>query len=53
MSDSFVVIRNRANDLSIFDPDNIPHTVDPSPIMLLAEAVISAGYAGVSGKKGG
>lgn len=47
MSESLVFRRNRADEFFIFDPDDIPHTDDLSPIMLLAAAVISAGYAGV------
>ena len=53
MSDTLVIIQNRADEFYIFDPDEIPRTVDLSPVMLLAAAVISAGYAAASGKKGG
>jgi hypothetical protein len=48
MSDSRVFLRNRAEEFYIFDPDDVPHTDDLSPIMLLAAAVISEGYAGVA-----
>lgn len=48
MSDSLVFLRNRAEEFCIFDPDNIPHTDDLSPIMLLAATVINAGYVGVA-----
>jgi hypothetical protein len=48
MSDSLVFLRNRADEVCIFDPDGILHTDDLPPIMLLAAAVISEGYAGVA-----
>jgi len=48
MSASLVLLAGRSGDLSIVDPDDIPHTDDLSPILLLASAVISAGYAGVA-----
>ena len=48
MSDSLVFLRNRADEFCIFEPADIPHTDDLSPILLLAAVVISAGYAGVA-----
>ena len=48
MSDSLVLLRNRADEFCIFDPDDIPHTDGLSPIMLLAAAVINAGYGGIA-----
>jgi hypothetical protein len=48
MSDSLVFLRNRADGFCVFDPDDLQHTDGLSPIMLLAAAVIRAGYAGVA-----
>ncbi len=48
MSDSLVLVHSRSNELHIVDPDAIPHSDDPSPIVLLAVEVIKAGYTGVA-----
>lgn len=48
MSNSLVLMHSRANDLHIIDPDEIPHTDDLPPLLLIAVAVIKAGYTGVA-----
>jgi hypothetical protein len=48
MSDSFLFVHSRSNDLHIVDPDAIPHSDNLSPIMQLAGEVIKAGHEGVA-----
>ena len=48
MSDSILLVHSRSNDLHIVDPDGIPHSDDPSPLMLFAVELIKAGYEGVA-----
>jgi hypothetical protein len=48
MSDSLVLLMNRANDLHIVDPDTVPHSDDLHPLLKIAAAIISAGYDGVA-----
>ena len=48
MSDSLLLVHSRSNNLHIVDPDGIPHSDDPSPLMLLAVDIIKAGYEGVA-----
>ena len=48
MSDSLVFVHSRSIELHIVDPDEIPHSDDPSPLILLAVEVIKAGYTGVA-----
>jgi hypothetical protein len=48
MSDSLVLMLNRANDLHIVDPDTVPHSDDLHPLLKIAAAIISAGYGGVA-----
>ncbi len=48
MSDSLVLLLNRANDLHIVDPDAVPHSDDLHPFLKIAAAIIIAGYDGVA-----
>jgi hypothetical protein len=48
MSDSLVLLRDRANDLHIVDPDTVPHSDDLHPFMEIAAAITVAGYEGVA-----
>ena len=48
MSDSLMLIYSRSNDLHIVDTDEIPHSDELSPLMLLAAEVIKAGRKGVA-----
>lgn len=48
MSDSLVLLLNRANDLHIVDPDAVPHFDDLHPLLESAAAIIVAGYKGVA-----
>ncbi len=48
MSDSLVLVLNRANELHIVDPDEVPHSDDLHPFTVIAAAIIAAGYEGVA-----
>lgn len=48
MSDSLVILHNRANELHVIDPDSVPHSDGLHPIILIAAAVINAGFEGVA-----
>ena len=48
MFDSLVFVHSRSNDLHIVDPDGIPHSDVPSPLILFAVDIIKAGYEGVA-----
>jgi hypothetical protein len=47
MTKSILLYLDRSETVQIIDSDSLPHTDDLSPIMLIAAAVINAGYAGV------
>lgn len=47
MSDSVVMYVDRGNVMHVVDPDSLPHTDYLSPIMVIAVAIINAGYEGV------
>lgn len=48
MSDSLILNLNRANKLRVIDPDVLPPSGDLQPILLIAAAIITAGYKGVA-----
>jgi hypothetical protein len=48
MSESIVFLLNRANELHVIDPDSVPHSDGIHPIILIAAAVINAGFEGVA-----
>jgi hypothetical protein len=48
MSDSLILNLNRANELRVIDPDTLSHSDDLQPILLIAAAIIVAGYKGVA-----
>jgi hypothetical protein len=52
MSDSLVLVLNRVNELHVIDPDSLPHSDGLHPIVLIAVAVINAGFQGVAVDEG-
>jgi hypothetical protein len=48
MSESLVLLLSRANELHLVDPDALPHSEGLHPIILIAAAIINAGYEGVA-----
>jgi hypothetical protein len=47
MNNSLLFYLDRSNSVQIVDSESLPHTEGLSPIMLIAVAVINAGYRGV------
>ena len=47
MSNSVVLYHGRNDNLYVIDPDCIPHFNDTPPLLLIAAAIIRAGYDGV------
>lgn len=48
MSDSLILRFNRAEELHIIDPDDVPHFDDLPPLLEIAAAIIIEGYKGVA-----
>ncbi len=44
---SLLAYRDRADVIRLVDPETLPHTDGLAPIMLIAVAIINAGYKGV------
>lgn len=47
MNNKVFVYKDRGDNLNIIDPGSLPHEDEPKPIMLIAGAVMKAGYKGV------
>ena len=47
MKNSILLYLDRSNSVQVVDSESLPHTEGLSPIMLIAVAVINAGYRGV------
>ena len=47
MKSSIVFYLDRSDTVQVIDPSSLPHSDDVNPLMLIAAAVINAGYAGV------
>jgi hypothetical protein len=47
MKNSILLYLDRSNSVQVVDSESLPHTEGLSPIMLIAVAVINAGYRGL------
>jgi hypothetical protein len=47
MNNSLLLYLDRSNSIQVVDSESLPHTDGLSPIMLIAAAVMRAGYDGV------
>ena len=47
MTKSVIVYLDRSDTVQIIDPSSLPHSDDVNPLMLIAAAVINAGFDGV------
>lgn len=47
MKSSIIFYLDRSETLKVIDSSSLPHSDDLNPLMLIAAAVINAGYAGV------
>ena len=47
MTKSVIVYLDRSDTVQVIDPSSLPHSDDVNPLMLIAAAVINAGFDGV------